>query len=128
LSAGTIFVVSCLRWTRAGLRDEDGAAAKEVHDGGHVEDVLIVSGEEEDAVGLDGAAESSSELLLAIGRLESKSGLLRVEEAVADEIEAGPVKVIGTGLGNDVHDGTTGSAEFGAISVRRNAELLHNFI
>jgi len=69
-----VFIIAGLQRTASGLRDENGSAAHEVHDGGHMEDVLIVSGKEEDAVGADRTADGSAELVLEILRLEVEKG------------------------------------------------------
>jgi hypothetical protein len=58
--------------------------------------MLVVSGKEEDAVGADGAADGSAELVLTVVGLEVQESRLRSEHAVANKVKAGSVKVVGS--------------------------------
>ena len=90
------FIISSLERAAARLRNQNRSAAREVDDRGHVENVLVVSGKEENAVGADGAADGAAELVLAVAGLEVEEGRLRAEHAVANEIKAGAVEVVGS--------------------------------
>jgi hypothetical protein len=89
-----LLVVSSLERACAGLWDKNGSATQEIHNRWNVKDVLIVSREKEDAIGADGAADRTAELMLAVLRLEVEEGWLGPEHAVANEIKAGAVKVV----------------------------------
>jgi len=91
-----VFIVAGLQRAASGLRDENRSAAHEVHDGGHMEDVLIVSSKREDAIGADGTADGAAELLLAVVGLEVEERRLRAERAVANEIKPCAVEVVGS--------------------------------
>ena len=93
-----------------------------------MKDVLVISGEEENAVGPDGSADGAPELLLAVVGLETEEGRLGAEAAVAQEVEAGAVHVVGTGFGNDVDHRSARATEFGSVGVGGNAEFLDNFV
>jgi hypothetical protein len=66
------FVVSGSVRSGGGLGNDLRAAVEEFDYVGRVEDVLVESGEKENLVALDGAADGASELLLAIVRLEGE--------------------------------------------------------
>ncbi len=102
-------------------------AIEEFDDVGNVEDVLIESGEEEDLVALEGAADGASDLLLTIVRLEREEGIGGAEGTVAKIVERGAVHVIGARLGDDVDDGAAGASLFSAVGIGGDAELLHDF-
>ena len=110
-----------------GLGHDLRTAVEEFDYVGRVEDVLVESGEEENLVALDGAADGASELLLAIVRLEGEERIGSAEGAVAEIEERGAVQVIGAGFGDDVDDGAAGASLFSAVSVGGDAELLHDF-
>jgi len=74
----------------------------ELHDGRHGQQMLVKSGVEEDAVFADRSAERRAKLLLAIVRLTGGIGLLGVEIAVAQIVEAAAVPLVGTRLGDHV--------------------------
>ena len=89
--------------------------------------MLIESGEEENLVALDRAADGASDLLLAVVRLERQEGIGRAEGTVAQIVERGAVHMIPPGLGNDVDDSSARASLLGAVGIRRGAELLHDF-
>jgi len=86
----------------AGLRSHDGGAVVEAHDRGHMKDVLVEAGEEKSAVAANGAAESETELLLLVVRLEVHEGMLGGEHAVAHVIETCAVGLIAARFGDYV--------------------------
>jgi len=89
--------------------------------------VLIESGEKENLVALERAADGASELLLAIVRLERQEGVDGAEGTVAQVVEDGAVDVVGAGFGDDVDDRAAGASLFGAVGIGGDAELLYNF-
>src|SRR5579864_1036378 len=121
------FVVSGRVRSGAGGGHNFRAAIEEFDYVGRVEDVLIESGEEENLVALEWAADGASELLLAIVRLERQEGIRGAERTVAQVIEDGAMNVIGSGLGDDVDDRSAGASLFGAVGIGRDAKLLYDF-
>jgi len=121
------FVVSGGVGSGAGGGYDLRGAVEEFDDVGGVEDVLIESGEEENFVAVERAADGASELLLAVVRLEREEGVGGTERTVAQVIEGGAMHAIGAGLGDDADDGATGAALFGAVRIRGDAEFLHDF-
>src|SRR5579862_159286 len=121
------FVVTRRVRSGAGLRNDFRAAVEEFDDVGDVEDMLIESGEEENLVALERAADSASDLLLAVVRPEGEKRVGGPERTVAQVVERGAVNVIGARFGDDVDDGASRTALLGAVGVRGYTELLHNF-
>ena len=78
----------------AGLRDDLRAAVEKLHYVGHVEDVLIESGEEKYLVALQRPADGASDLLLAVVRLEMPERVSGAEGAIAQVVEGGAVQMI----------------------------------
>ena len=111
----------------AKLRNHLSGAVKEFDYVGRVKDMLVKSGEEEDFVLLDGAADGGSGLLLAAVRLEGEERVGGAECAVAEDNRTGAVRWLEPGFRDDVDDGSAGAAEFGAIGVGGDAKLLHGF-
>ena len=102
------------------MGDDLRTAVEEFDDVRNVEDVLIESGEKENLVALERAADGASDLLLAVVRLEGEEGIGGSEGTVAQIVERGAVDVIRAGLGDDVDDGAAGG-------IGGDAELLHDF-
>ena len=107
------FVISGSGRAGAGLRNDDATPVDEADDGGLVKNVLIVAGEEKDAIAAERASEGEAELMLLAGGLEVEEGIAGVEGAVAEVIESGAVKFVGAGFGDDVDDGAAGASGFG---------------
>lgn len=61
-----LFKITGQRWTRSSLRDKDRTSAQEIHDGGNMKNMLVITGKEKHPVGLDWTAECPTELLLSI--------------------------------------------------------------
>ncbi len=114
-------------WSGRGLGHDLRTAVEEFDYVGGVEDVLIESGEEENLVSLNGAADGASELLLAIVRLKGEERIRSTEGTVAEIVERGAMHVIGAGLGDDVNDGAAGASLFGSVGIGGDTELLHDF-
>src|SRR5437868_11878243 len=93
-----------------------------------MKNVLVQATKEKNLVTLDRPAQSEAELLLTVLRRAVKVRVLRVNLAVAQEVEVGAVPVVGTGLSYHVHHCTPSASQFRAIGIRRNAKLLHHFI
>jgi hypothetical protein len=66
------FVIAAAVRSGAGLWNDARAAVQKFDDIGHVKDVLIESGKEEDFVALQRSADSASDLLLAVMRFEGE--------------------------------------------------------
>ncbi len=77
------------------LSNNRRGSVSELHHGWHGQQVLVKAGIKKDPVLADRAAESAPKLLLAIVRLAGGIGLLRVEIAIAQIVEAAAVPLIG---------------------------------
>ena len=121
------FVVAGSVGSGAGLRDDLRTAVQKFDNGGNVKVMLVESGEEEDFIFLERAADSASGLLLAVVRLEGEEGVGGAEGAVAQKIKSGAVPVIRSRFGDDVDHCAAGAAEFGSVRIRGDAEFLHHF-
>src|SRR5271166_861258 len=86
--------------------------------------MLVKAGIEEYPVLANRPSQSTAELLLAIVGLAGGIRLLSVKGAVAKVIERGAVPLVAARLGHYVEYGAASPAEFGAVGVRRYAELL----
>ena len=111
------FIVAIVQGLLAGLRDDLRASVVEAHYRGHVEDVLIETGEEKCAVVTDWAAEGESELLLLGMRFEIEEGLRCSEGAVAKEIEVGSVELVRSRFCDHVDHRASGSSQVGPVGV-----------
>src|SRR5579872_5501463 len=109
------FVVTRRVRSGAGLRNDFRAAVEKFDDVGDMEDVLIESGKKENLVALERAADSASDLLLAVVRPEREKRAGGSERTVAQIVERGAVNVIGSRLGDNVDDGASGTALLGAV-------------
>src|SRR5271157_2036346 len=90
--------------------------------------MLVKAGIEEYPVLANRPSQSGAELLLAIVGLAGGIRLLSVKGAVAEVIERGAVPLVAARLGHYVEYGAASPAEFGAVGVRRYAELLDDFV
>src|SRR5581483_1752811 len=90
--------------------------------------MLVESAKEKCFIAVDRSAYGESELLLPVCRLEVHERMLRVQSAVADEVERRTMQTVRTGLCHYVNYRSACASEFRAIGVRRNPELLHHFI
>ena len=82
-----------------------------------MEDVLIESGEKENLVALERAADGASDLLLAVVRFESEEGIGCAEGTVAQVIESRSVHVIGARFCDHIDDRAAGAPLFGAVGI-----------
>ena len=94
---------------------------------GNVKDVLVESGEEENLVALERAADGASDLLLAVVRLEREKRIGRAERTIAQIVERCAVHVIRAGFRHHVDDRAARASLLGAVGIRRDAKLLHHF-
>src|SRR5271157_2343716 len=90
--------------------------------------MLVKACIEKNTVSANRSPQGAAELQLAIIRLAGGERLLSVEVAVAEVIERAAMPIVAAGLGHHVEHPTASPAEFGTVGVRRDAELLDDFI
>src|SRR5579884_1615316 len=90
--------------------------------------MLIKAGKEENFVVLDGPACGEPELLLTISGFEVEEPGLRVKGAVPEVVKERSMHPVRTRFGHNVHHGPAGTSQFRAVGIRRNTELLHDFV
>src|SRR4029079_4195647 len=89
--------------------------------------VLKLGGEEEErAVPAEGAADGAAELLAAADLLPPERVPAR-QVAIAKQVEAGPVDLVGSRLGGQIDDAAGGAAELGRESAAEHLKLLQRF-
>ena|SRR5215469_16949639 len=77
------FKVAVQKRSCPGLRNQHRSSAQKIDHRGHVKDVLVISREEEDAVGTDRTTDGPAELMLPALGFEVEEGRLGAERAVA---------------------------------------------
>ena len=90
---------------------------------------LLVIAKEKRPVFLDWAANAAAELVLAKLRFWQLRPseivvLVRIQRLVPEEFEQGAMEHVGARFREDIHDARGGAANFGAIQIRLNLELL----
>src|SRR5690349_6489950 len=90
--------------------------------------MLVIPCIEKCPVALQRSTECSAKLSLLFFRLERHKRMTGIQRAIPQIPEAGSMKMIGTGFGNNIHHSSTGTSQLCPVSVRRNSELLHHFV
>src|ERR1700721_1145224 len=126
---GITYLVVCRRGICSQLRHHYRLAVLKLHHGWHIENVLIVAGEDKCFVALDRAAKRRSKLILLIVRIEShERRSCSPERTAAQIIKLSPVPVFCSRLGYDIHHRTAGPTRLRSVTARRHAELLHRLV
>src|SRR5207302_5630993 len=123
-----VLISSAMQRLRSLLGNQRRAPIQEADRSGNMENMLVQAAKEKNLVAFDRTAESEAELLLAVVRRAVEISVLRVKHAVAQEVEAGAMPVVRSGLGHHVHDCSPRPSQFRTIGVGRNAKLLHHFV
>ena len=106
---------------------QPGVDAPAVVLAGVAQDLLVVGGEEEGPVLLDGPSEGEAELPLAEVRLPLQAvvaGRARQGRALAEEVQ-GAAQLVAARLGDDVDEAAAGTAELGVGPLGHHDHLLH---
>ena len=90
--------------------------------------MLVKACIEEHAVSANRSPQSAAELLLAIAGLAGGERLLGIERTVAQIVERAAMPFVVARLGYHVENPAARPAEFGTVGVRRDPELLDDFV
>src|SRR6266853_1933914 len=111
------------------LRRNHRLTIPELHDCGHMKNMLVVAGKKECFVALDRSPESAAELVLLIAGIKAYKRRRGASEfTVAEKIKRAAMPLIRTRLGHDVHDRAASPPGLRAVTTRLRAEFLHHLI
>src|SRR5579872_1086436 len=121
-------IVAVVQRALSGLRNDLRASIQKAHDRGNVKDVLVESAKEKCSVVADRTTQREAELLLLRVWLEIQERLHRSECTVSNEIKIGSVDLIRSRFRDYVDHRASGPSQLRSIGIRRDSELLHNFV